>query len=72
MVMMEEFRRRKNLKDYYELMSANDRRSATAQRAEELAPFDMHPDARSKFEIYHGSNEERFFEPKHDEIFDPR
>jgi hypothetical protein len=30
MVMMEEFRRRKNLKDYYELMSQQQRKTATA------------------------------------------
>ena len=44
MIMMEEFRRRKNLKDYYDLMYSQERRTATAQKLEEITPFDMHPE----------------------------
>ena len=44
MVMMEEFRRRKNLKDYYELMVKNNRVAAKTRKLGELAAVDGHPD----------------------------
>ena len=44
MVMMEEFRRRKNLKDYYELMNKSNRVAAKTRKLGELAPVDGHED----------------------------
>ena len=41
MIMMEEFRRRKNLNDYYDLMKANQQKGATSGKQDELGPFDM-------------------------------
>jgi hypothetical protein len=38
---------------------------------DELSPFDMHPDSINNAQQYKGSGEERFFEPKRDEIFNP-
>jgi len=72
MVMMEEFRRRKNLKDYFEEMSDMSRKSATNMKLGEMMPFDMKPDSIAGVHKYHGSNVERFFEPGRDEIFDPK
>lgn len=63
MIMMEEFRRRKNLKDYYEMMHEQERKAGKAQKIEEIKPFDVHPDSVNSFEQYKGSGEERFFEP---------
>jgi len=34
--------------------------------------MDMHPDTLDSMHEYRGSNVERYFEPAHDEIFDPR
>ena len=68
---MEEFRRRKNLKDYYSMMNAHDRKSGTKMKQPEVSPFDMNPEAQRNHEMFHGAGEERFFEPKRDEIFDP-
>ena len=41
---MEEFRRRKNLKDYYELMLKHKRVAAKTRKLGELAPLDGHED----------------------------
>jgi len=72
MVMMEEFRRRKNLKDYHELMTEQQRRTATAQKMDEISPMDMHKDSIANAHQFHGSNNERFLEPGRDEIFNPK
>jgi len=68
MVMMEEFKRRKSLKDYHGLMNENQRKTATNQKMPEVSPLD----GKSEANAYHGSGVERFFEPKRDEIFNPR
>jgi len=72
MIMMEEFRRRKNLKDYYELIVERQRKEAQDTKNEELTPLDMHPDTMAGMHQYRGSNAERYFEAARDEIFDPR
>ena len=38
---MEEFRRRKNLNDYYDLMKVNQQKGSTSGKQDELGPFDM-------------------------------
>jgi len=38
---------------------------------EELNPMDMHIDGKMGTHTFHNANEERFFEPKRDEIFNP-
>merc|ERR1719230_1781378 len=43
MVMMEEFRRRKNLKNYWEQMTDIQRKAAVAHRDPKLMPFDHKP-----------------------------
>ena len=65
--MMEEFKRRKNLKDYHGLMNENQRKAAINQKLPEGLPMD----GKSEANDYHGSGVERFFEPKRDEIFNP-
>lgn len=70
MVMMEEFRRRKNLKDYYGMMAKQLRKSAEVQKLPEWAPMDMEQDTIMSQPQHHGSNAERFFEPGRDELFD--
>lgn len=50
----------------------NLRKSSQVQKNPELAPFDMEKRSFDHILPYTGSNEERFFEPKKDEIFDPR
>ena len=67
MIMMEEFKRRKNLKDYHGLMNENQRKAAINQKLPEGLPMD----GKSEANDYHGSGVERFFEPKRDEIFNP-
>ena len=69
--MMEEFRRRKNLEDYYTKMADLQTRSAFNQRMEDRAPLDMSEKAKMADQTYFGSNVDRYFEPARDEIFDP-
>lgn len=69
---MEEFRRRKNLKDYHELLAERQRKESQVKKNDDLAPMDMHPDTMAGIHEYQGSNAERYFEPAKDEIFDPR
>jgi ribosomal protein S5 len=71
MIMMEEFRRRKNLNDYYDLMKINQQRGAAAGKQDELGPFDMSKASQEQAHQFHGSNAERYFEPKRDEVFNP-
>jgi len=71
MIMMEEFRRRKNLEDYYTKMADLQTRSALNQRMEDRAPMDISEKARMADLTYFGSNVDRYFEPGRDEIFDP-
>lgn len=71
MIMMDEFRRRKSLKDYHEGMTQEDRKATADMRWESATPFDMHKESNENIMQYKGSNEERYFEPQRDEIFDP-
>jgi hypothetical protein len=41
MIMMEEFRRRKNLNDYYDLMKVNQQQASSSVKQDELGPLDM-------------------------------
>ena len=59
MIMLEEFRRRKNLKDYHSAMVDERRRVAINQKMPETAPMDGKPNTHE----YWGSGPERYFEP---------
>lgn len=67
MIMLEEFRRRKNLKDYHDAMTDEKRRVAINQKMPEDLPLDGKPNQHD----YWGSGPERYFEPQKDEIFNP-
>lgn len=71
MVMMEEFRRRKRLGDYWDEMTELQRKEATRTRDVTKAPMDMKPETLKAVDDYHGSNAERYFEPAFDEVFNP-
>lgn len=64
MIMMEEFKRRKILKDYHQHITDRQRKEAQTKRSDELLPMDMHPESLDSMHEYHGSNVERYFEPK--------
>ena len=65
--MMEEFRRRKNLKNYHEEISEMQHKVAKGLGDDKFKPYD-HKDYQ--FKKYYGSNVERFFECGFDEVFD--
>ena len=71
MIMMEEFRRRKNLNDYYDLMKVGQQQGSSSVKQDELGPFDMTKASMAQAHQYHGSNAERYFEPRRDEVFNP-
>jgi hypothetical protein len=71
MIMMEEFRRRKNLNDYYDLMKVNQQQGSSSVKQDELGPLDMTKASMAQAHSYHGSNAERYFEPRRDEVFNP-
>lgn len=73
MIMMEEFRRRKNLEDYYTSMIDKQSSAAYNQKMGDKAPITMSEKSlmSAKDQAYHGSNVDRYFEPGRDEIFDP-
>jgi len=70
MVMLEEFRRRKNLERYYEQMKTQKLADAKAvgQRYQSL---DVDDEAVTRETQYKNSGPERFFTPSKDEIFNP-
>jgi ribosomal protein S5 len=72
MIMMDEFRRRKNLKDYHDGMQDVDRKVGLASQMDAVLPVDMKRASTEGMHKYMASNEERFFEPARDEIFEPR
>lgn len=71
MIMMEEFRRRKNLEDYYGQMKDHQLQSAIAHKKDEFGPLDMSQKSQEAAHQFHGSNAARYFEPGRDEVFDP-
>ena len=68
---MEEFRRRKNLKEYWGQMTDMQRKTATALKNPRLIPITNQPEFLAAHEKYAGSGAERFFEPGNDDIFNP-
>lgn len=70
MIMMEEFRRRKNLKSFHEQMNDIYRRASAAHGDPRMAPFDHKDSGNQQMgEDTVGSNVERHFECGHDEVF---
>ena len=61
MIMLEEFRRRKNVKDYYELTKEKQRKDADNSSLN-LTYQDMDQDALGKAAEFAGSGPERYFE----------
>ena len=61
MIMLEEFRRRKNLKDYFELSKEKQRKDAD-NASDQLTYQDMDQDALGKTSEFAGSGPERYFE----------
>lgn len=72
MVMMDEFRRRKQFKDYHEAAAESQRDIAEKTTITKTAPFDMTTETLETKHKFRMSGEERHFEPKRDELFDPR
>lgn len=68
---MEEFRRRKNLKEYWGSMTDMQRRNSAALKDPTLMPVTNKPEFLNSVDRFGGSNAERFFEPDDDDIFDP-
>ena len=61
MIMLEEFRRRKNLKDYFELAKQKSRKDAD-NLSENYKDMDMDQDSLGKTAEFAGSGPERYFE----------
>lgn len=70
MVMLEEFRRRKNLSRYFESMKKQQLSDSIA-KGEASGIIDMDDEAITKETQYKQSGPERFFTPAKDEIFNP-
>lgn len=70
MVMMEEFRRRKNLQRYYEQMKKHRTEEAGVQ-GEKNPMMDMDDESVNRETQYKHSGPERYFTPGKDEIFNP-
>lgn len=68
--MMEEFRRRKNLKRYYELMKKRKQDEAELE-GEKPAIIDMSDAQMTTEQVYDEAGPERFFTPGEDDTFDP-
>lgn len=71
MIMLDEFRKRRQLKDYHESMVNTSRKIHANTQFDEQAPLDMKKETNQQMNQFRGSNEERHFEPGRDEIFDP-
>lgn len=68
MVMLEEFKRRKNLKDYHEIMTQKNRENADLMgKKGNVNEFDR----IEGYQMYEGVGPERYFELKEDECFNP-
>ena len=72
MIMMEEFRRRKNLEKYWNEMNDLQRSEAINKKSEGDLPLDMDKSTLQNVHEYRGSNVERFFEAHGDDAFNPR
>lgn len=70
MIMMEEFRRRKNLKNYWDQMTDQAKKAAYSHQNRDILPYDHSRESRSMFPEHEGTGAERFFEPGRDEVFD--
>ena len=70
MVMLEEFRRRKNAKNYYDLMKEKDKQE-NWHGLDDDNRLDFDSEARATRE-FQGTGPERHFEPEGDEIFKPQ
>ena len=70
MKMLEEFRRRANLKNYYELMKKR-RKVMEKEGGANAEDFEFTNDAMQAQAEHIAMGPERFFENKNDEIFDP-
>jgi hypothetical protein len=70
MVMLEEFRRRKNLERYYK-MTTDKLRMSSNDRADPRTPIDVEKETMTREMQHKHSGPERFFTPEIDEIFDP-
>lgn len=70
MIMLEEFRRRKNLKDYFELTKQKSRKDSD-NMSENYEAMDMDQDSLGKTAEFAGSGPERYFEAQENEVFDP-
>ena len=69
--MLEEFRRRKNLKDFFELNKNRVKLEHEQAGMPENTYQDMDQDAMGKELQFAGSGPERYFEAKKNEVFDP-
>lgn len=69
MIMMEEFRRRKNLKSYYEQMKTLRTEQSIGKGKAKM--IDLSDEAITRESTYISSGPERFFTPDKDEIFNP-
>ena len=70
MIMMEEFRRRKNLKEYHGMVNEKKRSLNKDRKNDPELPFQIQDEDLKSMSRYNGSNVERYFEPDYDEIFD--
>lgn len=73
MIMLEEFRRRKNLEHYYDMTNDLKRNQAIANNKDPYSmPHDLDERTIEAVDDYQGSNVERFLEPRAEECFDPK
>jgi len=70
MVMLEEFRRRRKHKDYYDLRS-EEHRDELDRKAKKDFSIDLSKEHMTKYNQKSTSGPERHFEPTKDEIFNP-
>lgn len=71
MVMMEEFRRRKNLKDYWQLIKDDKFKQADKQDLHDNMPFDLsNPKFVDTINLKVSSGPEQYLEPEHNEVLD--
>jgi ribosomal protein S5 len=71
MVMLEEFRRRKKMKDYFDLMKKRDEKLET-DTGENHKTMDFNIESLKRENLYKGMGPERFFETDKDEIFNTK
>lgn len=71
MTMLEEFRRRKNLKRYFDLVRQEHKEDAR-KTFEKDKSFDMSDEAATAGMRYKNSGPQRYFTPGQEEVFDPK